>query len=422
VIVDPARLIRRPFWGIVAGHGVKEKDGSMRRLKAGMITVALAGAAFTAYVSNAGVRDWVAGVTGTTKPKAKAKSIPPAPVRTAAVSRQDVPIILEGVGNVQARSTIAIKARIDGQLMEAAVAEGQPIAKGDLLFKLDARPYEAQLRQAEANVARDKANLEKAIADAARAESLSQKGISPKTRLEEAETSVSALRAAVRASEATVEIARLNLEYATIRAPIKGRVGAILIAPGNMVKANDTQPILMLTEISPINVSFALPEQHVGELRSRLASRDPLVVEATVQGDDGTTEKGELFFINNAIDMSTGTIQVMARFANVQERLIPGQFVRARVRMTTLPNAVVAPSKAIQINQRGHYAWIVKPDNAAELRQVTIGPEVSGMTVVSRGLEDGERVVTDGQLRLFPGSKVNVIDDARIGAKAKEPS
>ena len=389
----------------------------MRRALPLLLVPAVVGAVWIAYQSNSSFQQWVDARLPLKASERQHKSIAPAPVRIAASKRLDVPILLEGVGNVQARSTIAIKARVDGQLMEAAVQEGQLVKKGDLLFRLDARTYEAQLKQAMANVARDRANLEKALADASRFENLAQKGISPKTKLEEAETTVAALQAAIRASEATVELAKLNLEYATIKAPVDGRVGSFLLAPGNMVKANDTQAIVMLTEVRPINVAFALPEQHVGELRTRLKGSEPIVVEATVQGDEATTERGRLFFINNAVDPTPGTIMVMARFANDEERLVPGQFVRARVLMTTLPGAVVVPTKGLQINQNGQYVWVVKPDMTAELRPVSIGPEVGDVAVVSRGLQPGEKVVIDGQLRLFPGAKVLPSD--ALGKRAK---
>ncbi len=394
----------------------------MRRLLSYLLLVAIAGSAWLAYHFDPRVRDWVGNKLALKAPAPKIKSIPPAPVRVAVSERRDVPILLEGVGNVQARSTIAVKARVDGQIMEAAVLEGQLVKKGDLLFRLDARPYEAQLRQAEANVARDRANLEKAQADANRAESLTQKGISPKTKLEEAETSVAALKAAIQSSEAAVEIAKLNREYATIKAPVDGRVGSFLLAPGNMVKANDIQAIVMLTEVRPINVAFALPEQHVGELRSRLKSAEPVVVEATVQGDEATAEQGELFFINNSVDPTTGTIMVMARFTNHEERLVPGQFVKARVRMTTLPGAIVVPSKGLQINTSGHYVWVIKPDMTADLRPVSIGPEIGDIAVVSRGLQAGEQIVLDGQLRLFPGAKVTLSDGPQKRIKSKGQS
>ncbi|MEZ5853371.1 MAG: efflux RND transporter periplasmic adaptor subunit [Hyphomicrobiaceae bacterium] len=276
----------------------------MQRLLSVLVALAVAGTGYVFYQQNAQFKSLVDGFTGTTPPVAKVKkTLPPAPVRTAMVGQQNVPIKLEGVGNVQARSTIAIKARVDGQLMEATVREGQKVKKGDLLFRLDTRPFEAQLSQAEANLARDKANLDKAITDQARFEDLAQKGISPKTKLEEAVTSVAALRAQIRASEAAVELARLNKEYAVIRAPIDGRVGSILQAPGNMVKANDTQAILMLTEVSPIYAAFALPEQHIQDLRARLKSAEPIDVEVKPQGEEAVAEHGKLFFINNAVSI-----------------------------------------------------------------------------------------------------------------------
>ena len=389
----------------------------MRRFLTVVLAVVISGAAFAAYRTDDRVRSWVDRlVKSEGAPTKKAKQLPAAPVQAAQASQRDVPIMLEGIGNVQARSTVALKARVDGQLMEAAVKEGQLVKKGDLLFHLDSRPFEAQLRQAEATLARDRANLEKAQSDQARFESLAQKGISPKTKLEEAETSVAALQAQIRASAAAVELARLNMEYATIKAPIDGRVGNILLAPGNMVKANDTQAILILTEVKPIYVAFALPEQHIQELRTRLKEAEPVPVEVKVQGDDAIAQKGELFFINNAVDATTGTITVMARFANNDETLVPGQFVKARVLMTTLPAAITVESKAVQINQKGHYVWVVKPDKTAELRPVTIGLETGPYTVVSRGLKPGEKVVTDGQLRLFPGAKVAPVGE---GTKSK---
>ncbi len=386
----------------------------MRRFLSVLVALAVAGTGYAVYKNNTQFKTLVDGFTGNAPPVVKAKKqMPPAPVRIALVGQRTVPIKLEGVGNVQARSTIAIKARVDGQLMEAAVQEGQKVKKGDLLFRLDTRPFEAQLRQAEANLARDKANLDKAITDQARFESLSQKGISPKTKLEEAVTSVAALRAQIRASEAAVELAKLNNEYAVIRAPIDGRVGSILQAAGNMVKANDTQAILMLTEVSPIHAAFALPEQHIQDLRARLRSAEPITVEVRPQGDEATTEHGKLFFINNAVDPTTGTILVMARFDNAEERLVPGQFIKASVLMATLSNAVVIDTKALQINQKGHYVWVVKPDKSVELRSVEIGPEAGQSTVITRGLKVGETIVLDGQLRLYPGAKVAPIDNAK---------
>jgi multidrug efflux system membrane fusion protein len=332
-----------------------------------------------------------------------------------------VPVRLEGVGNVQARSSVAVKARIDGQLFTAAVKEGQLVRKGEVLFRLDSRPFEAQLKQAEANLARDKANLEKARNDLARVEGLAEKGISPKAKLEEAETNVATIRAAIRSSEAAVDLAKLSLDYATIRSPIEGRVGSILVAPGNMVKANDTQPLIVINEVKPIYVAFALPEQHMDALRRRMAE-GTLTVEATSQGEHASTVTGELFFINNAVDATTGTIQLMARFANENERLVHGQYVKASVTLATLLNAVVVPSRAVQINQKGEYVWVLKEDNTVQLRSVAVGPQVGTETAITEGLASGETIVTDGQLRLFPGAKVAPVENRLEAGTRKAPS
>ncbi len=372
-----------------------------------MLLLVASAVAYFAYQSDERVRTLVSALTGTGKSdrRAKARTPPPAPVRVAQARTRTVPVRLDGVGNVQARSSVAIKARIDGQLFSAEVKEGQTVHKGDVLFRLDPRPLEAQLKQAEASLARDKANLEKARGDLARVVSLADKGISPQAKLEEAETSVATILASIRSSEAAVDLARLNLDYATIRSPIEGRVGSILVTPGNMVKANDTQPLLIINQVKPIYVAFALPEQYIDKLRRRMAEGS-LTVEVTPRAEGATPVMGELFFINNAVDIATGTIQLLARFANEDERLVPGQFIKASVTLATLPNAVVVPSQAVQINQKGEYVWVLKGDNTVQLRAITIGPQAGTDTVVTKGLSSGETVVTDGQLRLFPGARV----------------
>jgi len=383
----------------------------MRRFTILILAVIVAAGGIYAYRTDQRVRGWADGLIGRMSGHSAAK--PPsmgkrgiAPVRVTQATTRDVPITLEGIGNVQARSTVAVKSRIDGQVMEAAIKEGQLVAKGDLLFRLDARPLQAQLAQAEANLARSRANYEKAKSDSERYGGLAQKGYSPKSKLEEAQTSVASLEAEIRAAQAAVEIAKLNLAYATIHAPIDGRVGQILLTPGNMVKANDTQAMLMITSVRPINVSFALPEQYIGELRRRMRDAEPLTVTVSVQGKDSMPERGTLVFINNVVDAATGSIQVMAVFANEREQLVPGQFVKAQVTMETLKNQTVVPAKAVQLNQQGHYVWLLKADDTVEARPVKVGPEIDDMIVIASGVTPGDTVVTDGQLRLFPGAKV----------------
>jgi multidrug efflux system membrane fusion protein len=403
LLCESAQMIRRTVWVT-------------------LLLAALTGA-YLAYQSDERVRTWVSTLTGAVKNDrhAKKRTPPPAPVRVTRARTQTVPVRLEGVGNVQARSSVAVKARIDGQLFTAGVKEGQAVRKGDVLFQLDPRPFEAQLKQAEANLARDKANLAKARSDLARIEDLAGKGISPKAKLDEVEASVATFLAAISSSEAAIELAKLSREYATIRSPIDGRVGKILVAPGNMVKANDTQPLLVINEVKPIYVAFALPEQYLDELRRRMAE-GPLAVEAAWRGESASAVTGELFFINNAVDTTTGTIELMARFANEDERLVPGQFIKAGVTVATLPNAVVVPSQAVQINQKGEYVWILKGDNTVQLRPITIGPQAGDATVVTKGLASGEVVVTDGQLRLFPGASVAPVETKRNGSAAKARS
>lgn len=385
-----------------------------------LIAVSLAVAGYVFYRNDDRLRGWVDTRLGLTVAEPTAKQRPPAPVRVAKVGQRDVPVIVEGVGNVRALSTVEIKSRIDGQVMHAAVTDGQLVDKGDLLFRLDDRPLNAQLHQAEANLARDQANLDKAKSDVQRYTMLAQKGIAPQTRLEEAQSSLASLEAAIRASRAAVELARLNLGYATIEAPIAGRIGTVLLTPGNMVKANDSQPMVVITQLRPVNVAFALPEKYLGVLRERIASKDGLFVNVSVEGSEKIDERGQLFFINNVVDTATGTIQVMASFDNKNGKLIPGQFARASVTLQVLPEAVVAPAKAIQMNQKGHYAWVMKPDDTVEYRSIHVGPTIGTDTVVTSGLRAGETIVTDGQLRLFSGARVKPIDSGNKSEPQKK--
>jgi len=378
-----------------------------RRIIGIAVAAAAVGAAAYAFPDS---RNWVMVQLGLAKTEAPAKPVAgkkvrAVPVRVAVAATRSVPVRLEGVGTVKARSTVAVKSRIEGQLIEARVREGQTVQKGDVLFKLDARPLMAHLKEAEANLVRDRVNHKKAIADFNRLKILSSQGYSPQTRRDDAETLVDTTRAAVRASEAAVELANLNLDYATIRSPIDGRVGNILISAGNIVKANDTQPLLMITETKPVYVSFSLPERHIDTLRAKMTAGPELTVEVTTQASSKPVA-GKLFFINNQVDTSTGTIELQAQFENTAETLVPGQFARARVLMTTIEGAVVVPARAVQLNQKGHFLWVVGKDNKIALRPVVTGPDTGTEIVIASGIKAGETVVTDGQLRLFQGASV----------------
>jgi multidrug efflux system membrane fusion protein len=329
----------------------------------------------------------------------------PAPVVVAEVTTRSVPITLGVIGNVEAYSTVSIKSRIDGQLVSAAFQEGQLVHKGDLLFSIDPRGFQAQVEQAEATLARDQASLEGAKADLARYTRLSKSGYSSEQQFEQQRAATKALEATIRADQAALDMAKLLLEYTEIRSPIDGRTGNILLKPGNLVKANDTNAIVVINQTEPIYVSVAVPEQNLTEIKRRMAE-GRLRVEARVPGGD-KPEIGQITFINNAVDASTGTIQLKATFSNDDERLTPGQFVDVTLQLSVLENALVVPSEAIQTGQSGTYVFVVKPDRTAESRPVVTGPTADGFTVVSQGLKAGEQVVTEGQLRVVPGAKVD---------------
>ncbi|OHC75847.1 MAG: hypothetical protein A3B62_04785 [Rhodospirillales bacterium RIFCSPLOWO2_01_FULL_65_14] len=335
----------------------------------------------------------------------KSKAARPAPVRIAKVEAKSVPVRLETIGTVQARSTVQIRSRVDGQLVKAAFREGQAVKKGDLLFQIDPRPFEAQLRQSQANLARDQAQLEKARSDLDRYAQLAQKGFSSQQKYEEAKATLTALQATIRADQATVEIAKLQLEYTDIRAPIDGLTGSMLVTPGNLVKANDTPALVVINETRPIYVSFTVPETNLADLKARLA-QGTLTITATLPDRTHKQVNGDVTFINNAVDVNTGTIQLKATFANADDLLTPGQFVRVAINLDTLKDALVVPTSALQDGQKGTYVFVVRKDMTVEPRVVSVGPADGRSTVVRTGLALGDTVVTEGQLRLFPGAPV----------------
>lgn len=331
--------------------------------------------------------------------------LPPAPVMVARVTTADVPVRLRVVGTVQPVETVAIKSRVDGQIVMVHFTEGQMVKKGDRLFSIDARPFEWQLRQAEANLARDRAQLVKARADLERIQPLWQRGVAPKQNYDAAVAGVNSLLATIQASQATIEQIKLQIEFAAIRAPIDGKTGAVLVHAGNLVKANDTGALVVINKLRPIDVTFAIPERHVEALRT---ARQAGAVAVNVTRPDEPTPfaTGKLIFVNNAIDAATGTIRLKARFANVEGNLVPGRFVGVQVTLAVRRNALVVPSEAVQVGQRGRYVFVVKADRTVEQRMVRDSVTEGGRTVIESGLKLGETVVTDGQLRLFPGIKV----------------
>lgn len=342
---------------------------------------------------------------------------PPAPVLIATVSTRTVPITLDAIGTVQARSTVTIRSQVSGQLIEVAVEEGQTVRRGDVLFRIDPRPFEAQLQQAEADLARDQASLEKAQADLARYQSLSEKGFSSQQKYEEAVALKNALAATIRGREAAIELARLNLEHTTIRAPVDGRTGSLLAFAGNLVEANG-DPMLVITQTQPVNIAFSVPEKYLSRIKQRLESGTVPVTVTIPEGGVPPIES-RLFFINNSVDTTTGTIQLKSVYENRDEALTPGQFVHVQLELEAIDNAVVVPSQAVQNGQKGQYVFVMKPDRTVEMRTVEIGPAHEDVTVIHAGLKPGEIVISDGQLRLFPGAKVAPRND---GDRKREPA
>lgn len=382
------------------------------------------------------------------------------PVTMETAASKDMPLQVKGVGTVEAYATVTVKSQVDGEIAQIHIAEGQEVKKGDHLFTLDQRPFQAALSQAEANLARDTAQLRQvegtlaqgiaaerqaranlardrallanAVAQATRYKRLLDEGAIAKEQHDTVQTNAAALeatvqadeaaienarasidsvqgtidsvKAVIRADQAAVENARVQLGYTTIRAPMDGRAGNLLARVGSAAKArDDTAQLVVLNQLHPIYVSFAVPQQTLGDIRKFMASG--LAVEA-IAPEQGRTGKGKLTFINNTVDTGTGTIQLKATFPNEDQALWPGQFVNVVLTLTVQPARVVVPSRAVQTGQQGQYVFVVKPDMTVESRPVVVARTSDLEAVIETGLTAGERVVTDGQIRLSPGARV----------------
>jgi multidrug efflux system membrane fusion protein len=405
--------------------------------------------------------------------KAREKTRSTIPVTVATAIQKDVPVQLRVVGKVEAYSAVAVRSLVEGELWKVYFKEGQEVQKDNLLLSIDPRPFEAALRQAEANLERDQAlvrqaeanltrdlalvnqaeaNLAKNLAQAKNAEEqakryaiLAGKGYVAKEQYDQVRTNWESLaatvqadkaaienaqatlkadraalenaRAVVRASGAAVETSRIQLGYCYVRAPLSGRTGGLLVQPGNIIKANDA-PILVINQITPIYVGFAVPEQNLPAIKKHMMT-GALKTEALIPGDENPPEQGTLTFVDNAVDTATGTIKLKGTFENREKRLWPGQFVKVVLTLTTRPNAILVPSQAIQTGQEGQYVFVVKPDLTVESRPVAVDDSLDNLSVVARGLQPGETVVTDGHLRLVPGGKVEVKKES--GERRKIP-
>jgi membrane fusion protein, multidrug efflux system len=327
------------------------------------------------------------------------------PVSVATVEQQTVPVRVQAIGNVEAFATVAVKARVDGQIVEVGFKEGEEVPKGRVLFKIDPRPYEAALRQAEANHLRDVAQAEQARSQEKRYQELLQKNFVSKEAYAQIRTNADTAEAVALASRAALDNARLNVEYCTIRSPIEGYAGKIQIQMGNLVKANDVNSLVTINQVHPIYVNFSLPENRLPEVRKYMAA-GPLSVNALTPSSDKLTAAGTLIFVDNAVDPSTGTIKLRARFQNKENALWPGQFVNVSVQLYQQKDAIIIPSQAVQTGPEGQYVYVVGDDMAVDLRKIQVQRSDGDTAIVASGLAKGERVVTQGQLRLGPKTRV----------------
>jgi multidrug efflux system membrane fusion protein len=328
------------------------------------------------------------------------------PVTAGTVAAEDVPVFLQGIGTVQAYNSVAIKSRVDGQIVKVNFKEGDEIKEGDPLFQIDSRPFQAALEQAQAAKQKDEAQLVGAKLDLDRYEKLLGTGYQTRQSYDNQTALVAQLQAAIKGDEAQINTAKLNLSYSDIHSPIDGRLGARLVDKGNLVHASDNNALVMITELKPIFVSFTLPQETLDEIRQG-QNQAPLAVRA--YGSDGNTllSEGKLTLIDNAIDQATGTIHLKARFDNEDERLWPGEFVNLRLILSTRKGVATVPQQTVQVGPNGYYAYIIKPDNTVERRAVEVASMQDGLAVITKGLTVGENVVVDGQYRLTEGARVN---------------
>ena len=330
------------------------------------------------------------------------------PVTVAQVMEKAVPVQIRAIGNGEALKTVSIKSRVGGELKEVHFREGQDVKQGDLLFTIDPDTYEAALKQVQANLARNMALLKKAQEDVKRYSDLVQKEYISQEQYDQAVTNVDALKAQIKADQAAVENARLLVSYCTIRAPIAGRTGELLADKGNMIKAqDDNKSLVVINQIQPLYVSFAVPEQNLPDIKKHAAA-GKLKLKALISKDGQFSEEGTLTFIDNTVDKATGTIRMKGTFDNKEKKLWPGQFVNLVLDLTVQSNAVVVPSQAVQTGIEGQYVYILRPNLTAEARPVVLGRSFDGQTVIEKGLQAGENVVTDGQFHLVSGVKVQI--------------
>jgi multidrug efflux system membrane fusion protein len=340
------------------------------------------------------------------------------PVRVATAQVQNVPVTVRTIGTVLANSVVTVKSQIDGPLLSASFKEGQMVKKGDLLFEIDPAPFQAALRQSQAQVERDKAQLASVQADADRAVMLSQRGIVSEQQRDQLVASAKALMATIAADSAAVERAELNLGYTSIRSPVNGKTGAFLVFPGNQVHANDAGGMITIAEIQPVKITFNLPQGDLPQLQDRLregkliagvTTRSDVAAVAANANDQSTMEiPVKVDFVGNSVDDRTGTIELRATFDNPDLRLVPGELVDVSVTLENLPSNITVPREAVNVGQNGNYVFVVDDNMKVQMRPVKVRFQDQTIAALDDSVKAGERVVTDGQLRLVPGATVTI--------------
>ena len=367
----------------------------------------VAGPVIAGFVLLAALGWLVYGSFGSVRADEAKPAAPAIPVTAGTAETRDVPIFVSGIGTVQAFNTVTVKSRVDGQIVKVDFTEGQEVKAGDLLFGIDPRPYQAAVAQAVANQQKDQAQLVSAQADLRRDEALIKNNFQTRQAYDQQKALVGQLQASIKADQAQIETAQLNLQYASIRSPIDGRTGARLVDIGNLVHAADNTALVTITQLRPIFVSFTVPQSELETIRQSL-NAGAVTAEAYSENSDKKLADGQLSLIDNTIDQATGTIHLKARFANDKEALWPGAFVVMRLIVGEEKNAVVVPDRAIEEGPNGNYVFVIKPDMTVEMRPVTVSQSQQNLSVITKGLTAGERIVVDGQYRLDQGTRVSI--------------
>jgi multidrug efflux system membrane fusion protein len=335
----------------------------------------------------------------------------------ATAVQKSVPVQLRAVGNVEPFNTVSVKSQVTGVLQKAHFKEGQDVKKDQLLFTIDPRPLEAALKQAEANLVRDSAQLRNMREQARRYAELVEKQYVSREQYDQIKANADAAEAVVDSDKAAVDNAKVQLSYCYIYSPVNGQVGSLLVNEGNLVRVNDGAPLVVINQLTPINVTFAVPEQNLADVKRHMAG-GRLSVQANFPSDEGRPEKGWLSFVDNTVDRATGTIKLKAVFDNQAKRLWPGQFINIALLLSTQGEAIVVPSEAVQVGPNGQQVFVVKEDKGVELRPVTVVQTNEGESVISKGLAAGEQVVREGQFLLGPGSRVDIKEPSKVAEES----